>query len=89
MRASLQSAGIETADAAKAVIRQARRRGLIFIGVVWLSMMLLGLLLPKALPLALGICLFALVWVVSSTLNGQRYIKRYIEEVLQQGSKID
>ncbi len=74
MRASLQQAGIVTVAAADAVVEQAWRRGV---------MILLTALLIL-LPLSLGLGLFLLVWVVSSTLNGRRYIKRYIEEELKQ-----
>jgi predicted aldo/keto reductase-like oxidoreductase len=83
MRDSLQKAGIETSQDAQQVISQAWRRGFTFIGAVVLVMMLLSLLIPKALPLTLGLSLFVIVWVLSSTINGQRYVKRYIEEELK------
>ena len=82
MKASLQKAGIVTPDAARTVVVQAWRRAaqLVVIGVLLLA--LLALLIPPAAPLALGLGVFLLVWVISSNLNGQRYIKRYIEEDL-------
>ena len=82
MRDSLKKAGIETPQAAHEVIRHAWRRGWTIIGIVLLLMLLLIGLIPKFLPLALGLALFMIVWVLSSTINGQRYVKRFIEEEL-------
>lgn len=84
MRASLQQAGIVTAAAADAVVEQAWRRGVMILLTALLILLPVAVLLPKAAPLSLGLGLFLLVWVVSSTLNGRRYIKRYIEEELKQ-----
>jgi ferric-dicitrate binding protein FerR (iron transport regulator) len=80
MKASLQQAGIDTPQAARSVVKQAWRRSAQVVAVGIVVLLLLALAIPKALPLALGLGLFLLVWVVSATLNGQRYIKRYVEE---------
>ncbi len=85
MKASLQQAGIDTPDAARALVRQAWRRGAQVLAAGIVALAILALLIPKAVPLALGLGLFLLVWVVSSTLNGQRYIRRYIADDLESG----
>ena len=87
MKASLQQAGIDTPAAAETIMKQAWKRAAMVLGGGLLIMALVALLIPKALPLALGLGLFLLVWVVSSNINGQRYIRRYIEEDLGEGSK--
>jgi hypothetical protein len=46
----------------------------LFLLVIWL--------LPKAMPVVFGLALFLVVWVANSTINGQRYIQRYIDEDL-------
>jgi Flp pilus assembly protein TadB len=84
MRASLLRAGIETPEAARDVVRQAWRRGLTILAAVLLLLLVLMGLLPKAMPLSLALGLFLLVWVASSTISGQRYVKRYIEEELKE-----
>ena len=82
-RDALRKGGIDSPGAAQEAIRQAWRRGFRFMGVGMLLLLLLMLFIPKAAPLILGLALFMVVWVVSSTVNGQRYIKRYIEEELK------
>jgi hypothetical protein len=82
MRTTLREAGIETPQAAREAIRQAWRRGATVV-VVGLSLLLVvASLLPNVIPLALGLGLFLIVWVTTSTINGQRYVNRYIEEEL-------
>lgn len=87
MKASLKQAGIETPQAAESVLKQAWKRGAMVLGVGFLFLAAVAILIPKALPLALGLGFFLLVWVVSSNINGQRYIRRYIEEDLEAGQK--
>jgi hypothetical protein len=84
MRSALRQAGIETRESAEAVVKQAIRRGVAIVTVGVLLLLLMAGLIPKSAPLALGLALFLAVWVVSSTVNGQRYIKRYIEEELKE-----
>jgi len=82
-RDSMQNSGIDTPEAAKELIRQSKKRALNFIGGGIILLLPVILLLPKAMPIALSLALFWVVWVVKSTLNGQRYIKRYINEELK------
>lgn len=89
MRASLRQAGVATPEAARKIVSQAWRRSLLVLAVGLSLTGLLALLMPKAAPLALGLGLFLLVWVVSSTVNGQRYIQRYIDEDLANGGDME
>ncbi|MCU7811643.1 MAG: hypothetical protein KZQ77_10450 [Candidatus Thiodiazotropha sp. (ex Notomyrtea botanica)] len=83
MRDALRRGGIDSPQAAQGTIRQAWKRGFTVMGVGMLLLLLLMAVIPSAAPLVLGLALFMVVWVVSSTINGQRYIKRYIEEELK------
>ncbi len=83
MREALRQGGITTPEAAREVMRQAERRAVSLIAISVAVLLITSLLLPKMAPLALGLGLFLLVWVATSTLNGRRYIKRYIEEELK------
>ena len=82
MRTALREGGIATPEAAHELIRQALRRGAAMLAVGLLLLVLVSLLFPKFAPLGLGLGIFLVVWVVTSTLNGRRYIVRFIEEEL-------
>lgn len=83
MRTSLMQAGIATPEAAREVVSMAWRKAARILAVALLFLLLVMSLLPKAMPLVLGLGLFLVVWVTSSTINGGRYVKRYIEEELK------
>lgn len=83
MRDSLRRGGVLTAQAAEEVLRKSKKRALKFLGAGVVVSLLVIILLPKALPWAVCLALLWLVWVVNSTLNGQRYIRRYIDEDLR------
>ncbi|MCG6931509.1 MAG: hypothetical protein LJE64_13220 [Desulfofustis sp.] len=79
---SLQRSGIKTEEAALQVIRDTRRRALVFIGAAAAATGLTALIFPGALLVVAAFCLLLSAWVVSWTINGRRYVKRYIEEEL-------
>ncbi len=83
MRDTLRANGIDTPEAARETIKRSKRHGLKYIGAGMAVLLPLILLLPKALPVTLSLALFLVVWVASSTYNGQRYIQRYIDEDLK------
>lgn len=83
MRDNLRNGHIDTPQAALEVIGQIKKRALKYI-IVGLALFLpVAFLLPKALPVTLSLALFLIVWVANSAHNGQRYIKRYIDEELK------
>lgn len=83
MRASLRQAGIDTPQAVRAIIAQAWQRGLRIAAAALVLALLMGLLLPRLLPLTLALALFVVVWVVTSSINGRRYLQRYLDEELK------
>lgn len=83
MRDNLRSSHIDTPHAAMEVIGKIKKRALKYILVGLALFLPVALLLPKALPVTLSLALFLIVWVANSAANGQRYIKRYIEEELK------
>ena len=82
-REALRKSGVDSPGAAQDAIRLAWKRSFRFMGVGMLLLLLFMFFIPSAAPLVLGLALFMVVWAVSSTLNGQRYIKRYIDEELR------
>ena len=82
MRKALREAGVSEPEAAAELMKQAIRRAVSVVTAGLLLLLPVSLLWPKLAPLGLGLGLFLVVWVVTSTLNGRRYIKRYIEEEL-------
>ncbi|MES9834095.1 MAG: hypothetical protein ABW157_08090 [Candidatus Thiodiazotropha sp. LLP2] len=83
MRDALREAEIDSPAQAEEAIRQAWKRGFKFMGVGMLALLFILLFIPTAAPLILVLAMLMVVWVVSSNLNGQKYIKRYIEEDLK------
>jgi hypothetical protein len=87
IRASLQQAGINTPEAAREIMRQTNIRSLKIFAFCLLALLLIALLLPKLLPAALVIAFLILLWITTWVVNGRRYIKRYIDEDLNPGTK--
>ena len=85
MRDTMRSSGIDTPEAAREVIRDARKRATQYIAWGLMVLLPMMLLLPEMLPVTVSLAFFLVVWVVKSAQNGQRYIQRYIDEELSQG----
>jgi len=83
MRDSLRRGGINTPQAAFKVIKKSKNRAVKYYIIGIALLLLVFLLLPKATPLVFGLVVFFVVWVASSTFNGQRYVQRYIDEDLK------
>lgn len=86
MRDTLRDNGIDTPEAAREAIKRFQRRALKYVGVGLAALLPMVLLLPKAMPLTAILVLFLVAWVASSAYNGKRYIQRYIDEDLKQGT---
>lgn len=82
MRDALRGSGVTTEQAARQIIQHARTRALRVAAVGAAVLLLISLGLPKVLPVTAGMGLLAAVWMIKSTLDGQRYIERYIKEEL-------
>lgn len=83
MRDTLRRGGVKTPQAAQELIHQSKQRAVKFSCIGLVVLLLLVCLLPKALPIAFGLVLFFGAWVASTTINGRRYIERFIDEELQ------
>ena len=83
MRDTMRSSGIDTPQAAQEVIKRSKKRALKFLAAGLVVLVPLLWLLPKAMPITISLALFFAVWVVSSNINAQRYIQRYIDEDLK------
>lgn len=87
MRDAMQKSGINTPKEAYEVIRQSKKRAFQYICIGVAVLLLVTVVLPKALPVTISLALFMTVWIASSTINGQRYIQRYIDEDLKSENK--
>jgi hypothetical protein len=83
MRDSMRRGGIDNPQAAREVIRQSKKHAFKMLGAGLLVLLPIILLLPKAMPITISLALFLVAWVINSTLNGKRYIQRYIDEDLK------
>ncbi len=83
MRDSMRRAGIDTPQAAREIIKQSKKRALKFLGAGMILLLSVIWLPAIATPMAFALAVLLVIWVVSSTLNGQRYIQRYIDEELE------
>ena len=82
MRDILRKSGVSTASEAMEIVSHSKKRALQYISIAVVVLLLLTLLLPKLLPITLSLGLFFSAWIITSTTNGRRYIKRYIDEEL-------
>lgn len=83
VREALSNSDVDTAHKARELIKRSKARMIRFLTGIFIVLFLIFFLLPDMLPLALGLAVFLSVWSVTSTVNGSRYIQRYIEEDLK------
>ena len=83
MRDILRRNGITTPAAAQEIFRQSKERAKVYICLAVAAGVLIALLWPEGRPIAFSLVLFFIVWIVTSAFNGQRYIRRYIDEELK------
>jgi Flp pilus assembly protein TadB len=89
MRDSLRKGGVKTKEEARELMRGSEQRVIKFLAIALGVALLLTLLFPSAVPVVLAAALFLLVWVITFTINGRRYINRFIEEDLGSGEGED
>ncbi len=87
VRESLNRNNIDTAEGARTIIKDTKKRALKLVVAAIAAALLTYLLLPKALLVVGGVIVLAVAWVIAWTINGERYINRYIEEELSGGKK--
>lgn len=82
MRDTMRRGGITTPEEAREIIENSKKRALNFLGAGLVLFLLAALLLPKSLPVTICLAVLFAVWIGNSTVNGKRYIERYIDEEL-------
>ncbi|WP_432472931.1 hypothetical protein [Amphritea sp. HPY] len=85
LRGSLIKAGITSPAQAEALLINAQRRGRWSILVAVLVTILLSVLFPEARIIFITLGALFCFWVNKVTSNGQKYIRRYIDEELNEG----
>ncbi len=82
VRDSMARNNIDTPEAARGVIKDTKKRALKFIAAAAVIALLTYLLFPRAIIIVGGVAVVIGAWVISWTINGERYISRYIDEEL-------
>lgn len=85
VRDSLVRNNITTPEAARRIIKETKMRALKFLGAAIVIALLTYLLLPGAILIVGAVAVLAGAWVISWTINGERYITRFILEELSGG----
>lgn len=85
VRDSLQRGGVNTEEAALEIIKNTQKRALLFAGSAAALTGLTALVFPGALLLVAAFSVLFSAWIIAWTVNGGRYIRKYIEEDM--GSK--
>jgi len=83
LRESLKRAGVNSRDDAERVQTRIRRRTWRALWVVLLILVPVVWLFPQAGTVGIVLGALVLLWVFVTALSGQRHVKRYIEEELQ------
>lgn len=82
VRDSMLRNNIDTPEAARRIMRDTKKRAWKFVSAATAVAALTYLLLPGAIIIVGAAALLAGAWVVNWTMNGARYINRYIDEEL-------
>ncbi|MGI9537631.1 MAG: hypothetical protein ACR2PB_11210 [Desulfocapsaceae bacterium] len=87
VRDSMFRNNIDTVTGARTIIKDTKKRAFKFVVAAIVAGLLTYLLLPKALVAVGAVIALAGAWVTAWTINGERYINRYIEEELSSDRK--
>ena len=82
LRGSLTRSNIDTEEGARKIIRDTKVRALKFVIGAAAVLLMTYLFLPGLLVGVGAITILASTWVFIWTINGERYVNRYIEEEL-------
>jgi hypothetical protein len=82
MRDAMRKGGISTPEAALNVVEQSQKRAQQYILIGLAILLLITLVSPTAMPVTIALGLLMVVFIIKSTVNGKRYIKRYIDEAV-------
>lgn len=82
LRDSLNRNNIDTVEGARKIIRDTKMRAFKFVVGAGAALLLTYLLVPSFLIGVGAVVVLAGVWVITWTVNAERYVRRYIEEEL-------
>ncbi len=82
LRGSLTRSNIDTEEGARKIIRDTKMRALKFVVGAAAVLLLTYLLVPGFLIGVGAVIVLAGAWVITWTINGERYVNRYIDEEL-------
>lgn len=82
LRDSLNRNNIDTVEGARKIIRDTKVRALKFVVAAAAVLLLTYLLVPGYLVGVGAVIVLASAWVITWTINGERYVNRYIDEEL-------
>ena len=85
LRESLNRNNINTVEGAQKIIRETKIRALKIVAGAGLVLLLTYLLRPDFLVGIGAVAVLIGAWAISWTVNGERYVRRYIEEELSGG----
>lgn len=85
MRDSLHKAGVRTESAALELMQASEQRIMKFGAIALAVAVLLAFAFSTYATIVICAAMFLVAWLFSFTVNGRRYIKRYIEEELKNG----
>lgn len=87
LRNTLEKSNVKTILDAEYVMERLQSRKTKVVYAVLGILLLLGFIFPKAFALIVFLAALAVLWVLKTTKNARRYIKRYIEEELKDKGK--
>lgn len=82
LKETLKRTGVDNEETAKLCLKSMLVNAARLALVIVVATIVAVLLLPKMKPIALTFAGLALFWVVTSSLNGRRFVKRYMKEEL-------
>jgi len=77
---TLKESNVNTRQEAEVVLQRVQARGKKIAIGVFVALIAVALIFPKAFILVLVFAAILLFWVFKTTLNARKYIQRYIEE---------
>jgi hypothetical protein len=84
LRDSLKEKGLNNREDAQALIQTLRKRGIWGVGIIVPSCMLLALIFSDLRAFILLCGGLAAFWLIKTVLNSQEYVKRYVQEELDE-----
>ena len=84
LRDSLKELGVNTPEAARAILERIQRRGKTGLAIIVSATLLLALLFAKLFGFFLACGALAAFWVIKTTLRSREYVQRYMQEEIEE-----